>query len=80
MMLLRGKFLVKETPYIPQENDPYYYIDAFGCIQRSMCVFCTKDLLLINAGMCYKTEEKAKKHIDKNLKILWKNITKESDE
>ena len=74
--LMSGEYLVEKLPFKPKFNTVYWYLAANGCYCSKCFIGDTQDLLLMWAGLCYKTKEDAIANKEKTIKI-WESTKDE---
>lgn len=71
LSLLRNKMFIKKLPWKPQNGDIYYYVTSQkGIGQNTFSDTFTLDCMLRKAGKLYRSEEEAKRYLDKDYKDL----------
>lgn len=69
--LLVGNFFVKKISFCPEYDEIFYYVTVLGGIQEvRFDKDCTFHCLLRKAGKLYRSEEEAKRYLDKDYKDL----------
>ena len=64
--LLRGDLKVAKLPFRPNEHERYWFVNLyFGTAEWTpFNKNFTADVIRVNGGNCYRTEEEAEKHVD----------------
>lgn len=71
LYLLTGIAFVKKIPFYPEYGEIFYYVTVLGGIQEARFdKDCTLHQLLRKAGKLYRSEEEAKRYLDKDYKDL----------
>lgn len=73
-LLIGRDYDIKHFPYKPKYRESYWYVTKNGDIEVDTWSSYSFDLIFYKIGNCYKSEEEARKHIEK-----WKKFY-ESDE
>lgn len=67
------EYLAKNPPFNPEYNSTYWYLAPCGDYCSKCFLGDAKDLLLMEAGLCFKTKREAIDNKEKTIKI-WSNI------
>lgn len=71
------EYLAKNPPLNPEYNSTYWYLAPCGDYCSKCFLGDAKDLLLMEAGLCFKTKREAIDNKEKTIKI-WSDIKEES--
>lgn len=65
--LLQGRYTVKKLPYKPRNGEPYWFVNGYGSVNRTVYTYKTRHYDRVYIGNCYRTNEEAsansKKHV-----------------
>ena len=63
--LLNGSYTIKHKPWMPQYEEPYYYVEEDTSIRCEQWYYDAIDLNFYKLGNCYRTREEAEANCDK---------------
>lgn len=72
-LLFKGECKVVKLRFKPKEGEDYYFVDLVsGDVYKTIYRQANKsDRVKVNSGNCYKTAEKAAKHVDEWMEKLY---------